>query len=135
MENNKPFVRSIYNLGDYNDDEKNDGVSEVEPSHDTETKNLIERVMRGEALNARFIPEYDIEPGEDTDEAFNKLDITKTDGFDLADVPAQREHKPGKKSHQKKSTEDKDTQEPTAPGGDQDKKSDEPPPKNKDKGE
>lgn len=78
----KPFVRSIYNLGDYNDDEVNDQPSMTDPSQDEPIEKLVARLLRGEQ-----VPGFEVR--YDTDDNSNpglSVPFQHRDGFDIADA-------------------------------------------------
>ena len=98
----KLFIRSIFNLGDFNDNEKNSGVSLTDPTDNASTEALITKLLNGESLQARYVPEYDIPTGMSNEEAFTKIDITKNGDFDLSDVARIRAAEQEKQRHSKK---------------------------------
>lgn len=83
----KPFVRSIYNLGDYNDDEVNDQPSMTDPSQDEPIEKLVARLLRGEQVSGSVIhyDTDDITP-KGVAGAFESLPPQECDGFDIADA-------------------------------------------------
>jgi len=78
------FVRSIYNLGDFNDDEVNTERSMTDPSQDEPIDKLIARMLRGEQVRtgATHFDSDGLPPGQAP-----TLNPTAASGFDLADVP------------------------------------------------
>lgn len=82
----KPFIRSIYNLGDFNDDEVNNEPSMTDPSQDEPIERLVERMMRGEIIG-HGVPQFDTSSEDMTPEQmFSMQSEIKKDGFDLADA-------------------------------------------------
>lgn len=81
-----PKVRTIFNLGDFNDYTHTGSDSLTDPSDNASTEALIAKLLRGESVGARYIPEYDVEPTMSEDEAFATMDVTKSGDFDLADA-------------------------------------------------
>ncbi|WNK14112.1 MAG: hypothetical protein [Microvirus sp.] len=78
------FVRTLWDMGDYNDDEKNTEPSMTDPSQDEPIEKLVARLVRGEMVNTSSV-HYDTDglaPGADP-----SLNAVNTSGFDLSDVP------------------------------------------------
>nr|QJB21656.1 MAG: hypothetical protein [Microvirus sp.] len=79
-----PF-RSITDLKDFDDRTIITDPSETDPSQYVPTEILIGRIMRGESYRRPVDREFEIHDGSDN---FDAIDITTTDGFDLADATA-----------------------------------------------
>lgn len=78
------FVRSLANMGDYNDDEVNNEPSLTDPSQDEPIEKLIARMLRGEQVRTGSV-HFDtdgLEPGQEP-----SLNPVNASGFDLSDVP------------------------------------------------
>jgi len=78
-------MRSVFDLGDYNDDEVYDLELEpslTDPSQDETIESLVARMVRGE-LVGKGAPIYD----EPEAAAAGSVPVTERDGFDLADAP------------------------------------------------
>lgn len=75
--------RSITDLKDFDDRTVISEPSVTDPSQHVPTEVLIGRIMRGEPYRRPVDQDFDILGGR---EDFAALDITTTDGFDLADV-------------------------------------------------
>lgn len=84
--NIKPFVRHIYDLGDFNDDEVNNEPSLTDPEQDEPIARLLDKMLKGQAVNGSNVVFDDID-GKSDDEALAGLDPTEVKGFDLADAP------------------------------------------------
>lgn len=115
----RPNTRSVFDLGDYNDNEVNNEPSLTDPSQDEPITKLVERLLRGEVLSKGSMQFDDMVPGESPEAAIDRLDITRQDGFDLADVPAvmQRaaEAAEGLKNEQKGPKEEPEKKSATPP--------------------
>jgi len=84
------FIRSIYRLGDFNDNEVYDLEKEpslTDPSQDETIQDLVDRMIRGELLQNTKVPQYDITDENAQGDPFAALPVTATDGFDLSDAP------------------------------------------------
>jgi len=82
---NKPFIRSIIDLGDFNDDEINTLPSMTDPSQDEPIEALVARMMRGELVSSSQ-PQYDTGSELDSESVFRLQAATSKDGFDIADA-------------------------------------------------
>lgn len=84
--------RTAYNLLDYNDNEVyKPGTSETEQGQEVNVKTVYERCLRGE-VPSLLASDYDIKGKMDLDDAFDTIDPTRSEDFDLADASAmQRE--------------------------------------------
>lgn len=87
IKNNAVFVRSILDLGDYNDDERNTEPSLTDPSQDEPIEALVARMLRGEVVG-NGMPQFDTEDDSSAEDVFSLQADTSKDGFDLADAPA-----------------------------------------------
>lgn len=64
----------------------------TDPSHDVPLGQIVDKMLAGQYVAGRFVPQYDIDLTTGSiQDAFLSLDPTRTDGFDLADVPEVRE--------------------------------------------
>lgn len=78
------FVRSLANMGDFNDDEVNNEPSMTDPSQDEPIEKLVARLVRGEMVSTGQV-HFDtdgLKPGEAP-----VLSPVHASGFDLADAP------------------------------------------------
>lgn len=85
----KIIVRSVIDLGDYNDDEikPSKEPSLTDPSQDEPIERLVVRLLRGESV-ASIIPAYDSQDGSvKPEDLMSQQSIAEREGFDLADVP------------------------------------------------
>lgn len=87
MKKQNVFVRSIYDLGDYNDDEINTLPSMTDPSQDEPIEALVARMLRGEMVGGGM-PQFDTDSELDSDSVYRLQAETSKDGFDLSDIPA-----------------------------------------------
>lgn len=78
-------VRTIFRLGDYNDDEENLEPSMTDPSQDEPIERLVERMMRGENVSA-MVPQFDTTSDLTPAQVFDLQSEVSKDGFDLADA-------------------------------------------------
>lgn len=88
IKNNAVFVRSILDLGDFNDDEKYDLTKEpslTDPSQDEPIEALVSRMLRGEIVG-HGMPQFDMNDDMPSGEAFDLQAETSRKGFDLADA-------------------------------------------------
>lgn len=84
----KPFVRSIYDLGDYNDDEVNNEPSMTDPSQDEPIDKIVARLLRGEQVNGSSVAyDTEISNADGVRNAFDGVPHHERDGFDIADAP------------------------------------------------
>ena len=79
------FVRSILDLGDFNDDEVNTEPSMTDPSQDETIQSLVARLMRGEVLGSS-VPQFDVEAGAKPADVFATQSHMERDGADIADM-------------------------------------------------
>lgn len=79
------FVRSVLDLGDFNDDERNTEPSLTDPSQDEPIEALVARMMRGELVGHGGV-QFDTSGDETPAEVFSRQSIVTRDGFDLADA-------------------------------------------------
>lgn len=84
----KIFVRSILDLGDYNDDTINNEPSMTDPEQDEPIQKLVARLIRGEAVASKQVYYDEIGPETALPEVFAAQSVTERDGFDIADAPA-----------------------------------------------
>lgn len=83
---NPVHVRSIYDLGDFNDDEVNNEPSMTDPSQDEPIEALVARMLRGECVSTG-IPQFDTQDSSlSAEEIFARQSAMSKDGFDLADA-------------------------------------------------
>ena len=80
-------VRSILDLGDYNDDEVNTEPSLTDPSQDEPIEALVARMLRGEIVGTS-VPQFDTTSDTPPAEVYAAQSAVSKDGFDLADAPA-----------------------------------------------
>jgi hypothetical protein len=83
---NMKFRTAFDTLG-YSDNTVIMGESMVDPSHYVPTDVLLSRMLRGEHVVGSRVGQYDVESDSFSDSDFDKVDVTRTDGFDLSDVP------------------------------------------------
>ena len=103
--------RSITDLKEFSDDEwYEEDTSETEPGQAVDIKSVYLRCLRGEITPVRA-GGYEVKPGMSLDDAFDTLDPTQSEGFDLADATAISNHLEGKLKSEELST----TQAGTAP--------------------
>lgn len=86
IKNNAVFVRSILDLGDFNDDEKDFGPSLTDPSQDEPIEALVARMLRGEIVG-HGQPQFDTDADTSAEEIFERQSLTSKDGFDISDAP------------------------------------------------
>lgn len=86
MKNVEPRFRTQYDPGPYNDSEPGGGEQVTDPSLDVSTTDLINRLLRGQSVGARFVPVYEADSSDDPDGVIDNLDPTRESGFDLADT-------------------------------------------------
>jgi len=109
----KIFVRSILDLGDYNDDEVNNEPSLTDPSCDEPIERLVGRMLRGEIVGSTA-PQYDTDSSVDPEEVFaNQSRIAKR-GFDLSDA-ANIVHRANKAVKGLRKAKDKPAVSPATP--------------------
>lgn len=77
-------IRSQSDLKGFNDDERDFPPSIVDSSGYEPLGELVKKFMRGER-KARFVPQYEVDGGLDPETAIERMDVTRTDGFDLVD--------------------------------------------------
>lgn len=83
----RPNTRTVFELGDFNDDSVNNEPSMTDPSQDESIDDLVARMLRGEAVRTNSVS-YDTEishkdgPGA----AFDALPPHRRDGFDISDA-------------------------------------------------
>lgn len=82
---NAVFVRSVLDLGDFNDDEKNTLPSLTDPSQDEPISALVARMLRGE-LVSHATPQFDTHGDMSPAEVFERQSEVTKEGFDLADA-------------------------------------------------
>lgn len=90
MKKPKRFVRSTFNLGDFNDNEVYDLEKEpslTDPSQDETIQELVDRMVRGELLGNTKRLAFDITDKNAQGDPFEALPATSVQGFDLADAP------------------------------------------------
>lgn len=84
--------RTITNLKNFSDNEVFEPeTSETEPGQAVDIKSVYLRCLRGEITPVRP-GGFDIKPGMTVDEAFDTLDPTQSEGFDLADATVISNH-------------------------------------------
>lgn len=81
------YIRSILDLGDFNDDEVNNEPSMTDPSQDITIDDLVKKMLRGEPVAGSSVS-YDTEitNAEGLTTAFQSVPVQNTSGFDIADV-------------------------------------------------
>lgn len=85
----KVRFRSNYNLGDYNDDETGFAPSITDSSGYEELSDMVKKFLRTgniPSLNGRGVPVYTVGDDVDPERAIAEMDVTRTEGFDLADA-------------------------------------------------
>ncbi|MDR1941428.1 MAG: hypothetical protein LBQ47_03805 [Endomicrobium sp.] len=86
----QPYFRSILSLGNFRDDEKKFPDSIVELSDYEDLSSMVNRFLSGEYIPTRQMG-YDVPSGVAGEEAYEREDITKSDGFDISDLPPLQE--------------------------------------------
>lgn len=97
--------RTQYDLQDFADNEVyEEGTSETEEGQEANVRELYQRCLRGE-MPSLYAGDYDIKGDMDLEDAFDTLDPTQREGFDLADASAYADYLQSKLSSGKEDAE------------------------------